>query len=96
MRKRTSFPVCSATLATQRTAFWQGVAQLEHKYEAYFQSTPSRRSVWPAHQPSTLAENLVLQCQIAPVRLSLHPSLPKEIVEDRQTSFQQIFGCYAC
>ncbi|OUJ64501.1 hypothetical protein, partial [Hymenobacter crusticola] len=58
----------------------------------YFQSTPSRRSDWQAPQPSTLAENLVLQCQIAPVRLSLHPSLPEEIAQDTRALFQQLFG----
>ncbi|OUJ70280.1 hypothetical protein [Hymenobacter crusticola] len=92
MRKRLSPPPYSPEIATQLTAFWQGVATLELKYDTYFTSTPSRRSQWQEPQPSTLTENLVLQCTKAPVRLSLHPHLPEEIAQETRALFQQLFG----
>ncbi|OUJ67739.1 hypothetical protein [Hymenobacter crusticola] len=92
MRHRLSPPPYPADVAAQLTAFWHGVAALEVKYDMYFTSTLSRRSSWSEPQPSTLAENLVLQCTKTPVRLSLHPHLPEEIARDTRALFQQLFG----
>jgi hypothetical protein len=92
MCKRLSPLPYPADVAAQLTAFWQGVSTLEHKHESYFTRTPSRRSHWSEPQPSTLTENLVLQCTKTPVRLSLHPSLPEEIARDTRALFQQLFG----
>jgi hypothetical protein len=92
MRHRLSLPPYPAEVAAQLTAFWQGVSTLEHKHHRYFALTPSRRSHWREPQPSTLAENLVMQCTKTPVRLSLHPSLPEEIAQDTRALFQQLFG----
>jgi hypothetical protein len=88
MRKYTSDSLYSPSVS----AFWEGIAQLEQKHHAYFVATPSRRSKWSEPQPSTLAENLVLQCQHLPVRLSLHPELPEYIAHDTRALFQQLFG----
>jgi len=90
MPKRTFLLSHQEPLRTQLSAFWQGVAHLEQKHRAYFSSTPSRRSEWNEPQPSTLAENLMLQCQVALVRLSLHPSLSEEIALDTRALFQQL------
>ncbi|WP_324678254.1 hypothetical protein [Hymenobacter sp. GOD-10R] len=92
MRKRSSPPHYSLDVTAQLTAFWAGVATLEHKHHGYFASTPSRRSAWHEPQPSTLAENLVLQCQQQLMRLSLHPHLPEEIARDTRALFEQTFG----
>jgi len=92
MRKRLPPPVYPAVLAAQLTAFWQGMATLEQKYKLYFTSTPSRRGPWQAPQPSTLTENLVLQCTKGPVRLSLHPLLPEEIAQETRALFEQLFA----
>jgi len=92
MRKRLSLSPYPAALASQLTAFWHGIAMLEQKYHAYFTSTPSRRSSWQAPQPSTLTENLVLQCTKGPVRLSLHPLLPEEIAQETRALFEQLFA----
>ena len=82
----------SPAVGAQLTAFWAGISTLEQKHRVYFATTPSRRSTWREPQPSTLAENLVLQCQQQPVRLSLHPHLPEEIAKDTRVLFQQLFG----
>jgi hypothetical protein len=82
----------SEALATQLAAFWQGLTELERHYQAYFTTTPSRRSRWREQQPSTLAENVVLQYQSLPVRLSLHPDLPAYIAQDTRALFEQVFG----
>jgi len=92
MRKRHSPSFYPAVSTTQLTAFWQGIATLEQKHHAYFTSTPSRRSHWQEPQPSTLTENLVLQCTKTPVRLSLHPQLPEEIAQETRALFQQLFA----
>jgi len=92
MRKRSCPSPYPTALAAQLTAFWQGIATLEQKHQAYFTNTPSRRSSWHKPQPSTLTENLVLQCTKTPVRLSLHPELPEEIAQETRALFEQLFG----
>jgi hypothetical protein len=92
MSKRTPTSDYAPEITAQLTAFWSGVTRLEHKYQAHFAETPSRRRGLDERVPSTLAENLVLQCRVPPVRLSLHPQLPDEIVHDTRALFQQTFG----